>query len=464
MALKFYNTLSKKKEVFKPINQFNVGLYTCGPTVYDNAHVGNFRTFLFEDLLKRYLIHRGYDVYHVMNITDIDDKTIKRAKGENVLIRKITKKYTEQFIKDSEILKIKPANEYPKATDFILEMINMIKKLIRKGYAYLQDDGSVYFNINSYKRYGQLANLAFSNQQKTNRILNDEYNKDDPQDFALWKSWKKEDGDIYWESPWGKGRPGWHIECSVMSNEILGDHFDIHCGGVDNIFPHHENELAQSRCSSGKKFVNYWLHSEHLLIDGGKMSKSAGALKNISELIRLGFSPESIRYLLLAGHYRTKISWSESKKREGERIVKRLSEFKMRLFEQGADSMGDKNYPKEYYDFIDKLDDDLDAPGALAVFFKWMRMQNEKLRNKIEDPLTLSQAWSFLSAFDSIFGVIKSESENVPREIKKLLEKRRISREEKDWVTADQIRKVVEDKGWGVEDIGTGYRAKKLNS
>tara|TARA_S200000501_G_scaffold353209_1_gene372813 strand:+ start:62821 stop:64215 length:1395 start_codon:yes stop_codon:yes gene_type:complete len=464
MAIKFYNTISKKKELFKPINELNVGLYTCGPTVYDNAHIGNFRTFLFEDLLKRYLIHRGYDVYHVMNITDIDDKTIKKAKGENILIKQITKKYTERFIQDSEILKIIPANQYPKATNFIPEMINMIKELIRKGYAYLQDDGSVYFNINSYKRYGQLASLSLINQQKTNRVLNDEYNKDNPQDFALWKSWKKEDGDIFWDSPWGKGRPGWHIECSVMSNEILGDHFDIHCGGVDNIFPHHENEIAQSRCYTGKKFVNYWLHSEHLLIDGGKMSKSAGALKNIDELIKLNYSPESIRYLLLSGHYRTKISWSESKKKEGDRIVKRLSNLKNRLLEKGADLLEDNNYPKEYYDFIDKLDDDLDTPAALAIFFKWIRMQNEKLENKIQDPNALSQAWSFLLAFDSIFGIIKSESEIIPNEIKKLLEKRKVSRKNKDWDMADQIRKEIENRGWIIEDIGTGYRVKKQGS
>ena len=276
MSLKFYNSYSRKKEFFKPIIDGKVGLYTCGPTVYDFAHIGNFRTFIFEDLLKRWLIHTGYDVTHIMNITDVDDKTIKLAKNQNVDLKIITERYTEQFMNDLRWLKILPADKYPRATKSIDKMIKIIDNLIDKGHAYVEPDGSVYFSISTFPDYGKLTKVSMDGQTKSNRIEDDEYDKNSPQDFALWKGWKKEDGEIGWDAPWGKGRPGWHIECSAMSSENLGNHFDIHCGGVDNMFPHHENEIAQSTCFSGEKFVNYWLHSEFLLVDGGKMSKSLG--------------------------------------------------------------------------------------------------------------------------------------------------------------------------------------------
>ncbi|HJM95393.1 MAG TPA: cysteine--tRNA ligase, partial [Candidatus Marinimicrobia bacterium] len=226
MPIRFYNTLTRKKEVFQPIKEGEVGMYTCGPTVYDYAHIGNFRTFIFEDLLKRYLLHRGYKVYHIMNITDIDDKTIKRSREENTPLGQMTDKFTGHFMDDSNWLKIIPANEYPRATDSIPKMIEMIQLLLKKEYAYTDNDGSIYFNIQSYPDYGQLTNLDLNAQRTTNRIASDEYTKDDPQDFALWKGWKEEDGDVAWDAPWGKGRPGWHIECSAMSNQYLGDHFD----------------------------------------------------------------------------------------------------------------------------------------------------------------------------------------------------------------------------------------------
>ncbi len=266
MALRFYNSLTRKKEIFKPIQGNKVGLYTCGPTVYDDAHIGNFRTFMFEDLLKRYLLFRGYDVYHVMNITDVDDKTINRAREEQKSLDVITRKYSDQFFNDVEWLKMIPANVYPKATEHIPGMIRMIEQLLKKEFAYKEDDGSVYFNIRSYPDYGRLAQIDLSAQKATERMVNDEYEKDEPQDFALWKSKKEEDGDVYWDAPWGPGRPGWHIECSAMSSQYLGEHFDIHCGGVDNMFPHHENEIAQSVCLTEKPFVNIWLHSEHLMV------------------------------------------------------------------------------------------------------------------------------------------------------------------------------------------------------
>ena len=291
MSLQFYNTISQKKEKFNPISDEIVKIYTCGPTVYNTAHIGNFRTFLFEDLLKRFLIHKGYNVYHVMNITDIDDKTIKKAKRDKKLFQELTTKYLAQFMDDIEFLKIIPADVYPKATDNINEMIEMITKLQEDEVAYLSKDNSVYFNLSKDKGYGRLINLSNSKLKQTERVINDEYSKDNPQDFSLWKSWTNEDGDIFWDSPWGKGRPGWHIECSAMSGEMLGEHFDIHCGGVDNIFPHHENEIAQScgGCNENhnpKVYVKYWIHNALLNMDGEKMSKSLG---NILYIILTSF-------------------------------------------------------------------------------------------------------------------------------------------------------------------------------
>ena len=284
MNLRLFNSLSKKKERFKPLNSGVVGMYTCGPTVYDYAHLGNFRTFMFEDLLKRWLLHLGFSVNHIMNITDIDDKTIKKAQDHGVKLETITDYYTSQFMSDLEWLKIIPADSFPRATKHIDEIIGLIQVLLEKNHAYVEEDGSVYFKISSYRDYGRLTGLNMKNQKDKNKVSSDEYEKNFASDFALWKGWKDEDGDTMWDAPWGKGRPGWHIECSAMSTGALGDHFDIHCGGVDNLFPHHENEIAQSVCATGKSFVNYWLHSEHLLFDSEKMSKTSGNYYKIQEL------------------------------------------------------------------------------------------------------------------------------------------------------------------------------------
>ncbi len=283
--LQFYNSVTRKKEPFIPIEEGKVKLYTCGPTVYDTAHIGNFRTFLFEDFLKRVLIARGYKVLHVMNITDVDDKTIKKTVEEGKSLSEITSHYTDLFNHDLKTLNILPADHYPAATNHVDGMIKMIEVLIEKCHAYKTDDGSVFFKIESFKDYGLLTHINMAEMQQSDRVDSDEYGLDNPQDFALWKAYKEEDGDVAWDSPWGKGRPGWHIECSVMSMAFLGDHFDIHCGGVDNKFPHHENEIAQSVCASDTPFVNTWLHSEFLMVDGGKMSKSLGNYYCISDLI-----------------------------------------------------------------------------------------------------------------------------------------------------------------------------------
>jgi len=461
MPLQFFNSLKREKEIFQPIEKGKVGLYTCGPTVYDYAHIGNFRTFMFEDLLKRWLLHLRYDVKHVMNITDVDDKTIKKAKQMKVSLSRITDKYTQYFMEDLTWLKMIPADIYPTATESIPKMISMIERLLEKGFAYREDDGSVYFNISSFPNYGKLTQINISAQRTGDRVMEDEYDKDAPQDFALWKGWKEEDGEVVWDAPWGRGRPGWHIECSAMSSESLGDHFDIHCGGVDNMFPHHENEIAQSQCATDQPFVNFWLHSEFLMVDGGKMSKSLDNFYRISALKELGFTAESIRYQLLAGHYRSKITFSIDKKHEGDKVVQRLSDFYNRLQKMNANESSTGSMPAAYSKFRDRMNDDLDSPQALAVFFDWMKTVNGKIDKNVITNSELGQAWEFLIAFDSVFGFIRNQDFEIPDKINLLLNKRQKARDEENWVESDLIREHLKEKGWMVEDTPDGQYIKK---
>ena len=461
MPLQFFNSLKREKEIFQPIEKGKVGLYTCGPTVYDYAHIGNFRTFMFEDLLKRWLLHSSYDVKHVMNITDVDDKTIKKAKQMKVILSHITDKYTQYFMEDLTWLKMIPADVYPTATESIPKMISMIERLLEKGFAYSEDDGSVYFNISSFPNYGKLTQINISAQRTGDRVMEDEYDKDAPQDFALWKGWKEEDGEVVWDAPWGRGRPGWHIECSAMSSESLGDHFDIHCGGVDNMFPHHENEIAQSQCATDQPFVNYWLHSEFLMVDGDKMSKSLGNYYRISALKELGFTAESIRYQLLAGHYRSKITFSIDKKHEGDKVVQRLSGFYTRLQKLNANESSTGSMPEAYSKFRDRMNDDLDSPQALAVFFDWMKTVNGKIDKNVITDSELGQAWKFLMAFDSVFGFIRNQDFEIPDKINLLLNKRQKARDEENWVESDLIREHLKEKGWMVDDSPDGQYIKK---
>ena len=461
MPLQFFNSLKREKEIFHPIEKGKVGLYTCGPTVYDYAHIGNFRTFMFEDLLKRWLLHSSYDVKHVMNITDVDDKTIKKAKQMKVSLSGITDKYTQYFMEDLRWLKMIPADIYPTATESVPKMISMIERLLEKGFAYSEDDGSVYFNISSFPNYGKLTQINISAQRTGDRVMEDEYDKDAPQDFALWKGWKEEDGEVVWDAPWGRGRPGWHIECSAMSSESLGDHFDIHCGGVDNMFPHHENEIAQSQCATDQPFVNFWLHSEFLMVDSGKMSKSLGNFYRISALKELGFTAENIRYQLLAGHYRSKITFSIDKKHEGDKVVQRLSGFYTRLQKLNANESSTGSMPEAYSKFRDRMNDDLDSPQALAVFFDWMKTVNGKIDKNVITDSELGQAWKFLMAFDSVFGFIRNQDFEIPDKINLLLNKRQKARDEENWVESDLIREHLKEKGWIVEDTPDGQYLKK---
>ena len=461
MEFYIYNTLTRKREVFKPINEDIVKIYTCGPTVYDFSHIGNFRTFLFEDILKRWLIHLGYNVYHTMNITDVDDKTIARSIIEGVPLKKITDRYRSLFMEDLVWLNILPADEYPCATDYVNQMIDMIKILLEKGNAYVHGDGSIYFNISSYSEYGRLSRMKLNNKNIKSRISSDEYSKDSAQDFVLWKIWKENDGDIYWDSPWGKGRPGWHIECSAMSKETLGSHFDIHCGGVDNIFPHHENEIAQSICANEKKFVNYWLHSEFLMIDRSKMSKSLGNFYTIRDLKKLSFSCGSIRYQLLSGHYRTKILFSLEKKHESDKIVQRINNFHNFLKDKNADQISSKDLPSIYKKFQEAMNDDLNTPKAIAIFMEWLKNTQKKIIKNNFSKNDLGKSWNFLEIFDSIFGLIDKANLIIPKNIKIILKERQKARHNKDWDLADKLRDSLKQMGWIIEDTDKGQRVIK---
>ena len=462
MSTRFYNTINRKKVEFEPITPGMVKLYTCGPTVYDTAHIGNFRTFIFEDLLKRFLVFKGYEVYHVMNITDVDDKTIKRAITEEITINELTLKYTEEFMNDIKSLKILPADKYPRATDHIDEMIKMIQALEENGYAYETEDHSVYFRLDAYDSYGQLTQIDLTQQRVNERIINDEYSKDNPQDFALWKARDDDDGKIYWESPWGRGRPGWHIECSAMSIKYLGNHFDIHCGGVDNIFPHHENEIAQSVSATQEPFVNYWMHSEYLQIHGDKMSKTLGNYYKISDLISEGFTAEEIRFTLLNAHYRSKLDFSLKQKQEARTTIQRITDFQQRLLELKDSSETESSIPDEFEEFVAALDDDLDTPKAFAIFFGWIRSMNKLLDRGEFKFSQINGGLDFIDKFDDLFAIIP-DAESIPQNIYDLIKKREKARLKQDWKTADKIRNQLYQEGWLVADSPSGpkVRSKK---
>ncbi len=349
MPLRFFNTHSRQIEQFEPRDPADrtVGIYTCGPTVYSRAHIGNFRAYIFEDLLQRHLELRGYEVHRVMNITDVDDKTIRGAREAGVPLTRFTAQFKEAFFEDVETLRIKRADEFPAATDqgYIDRMIEMIRVLISRGLAYQAEDKSVYFRINKFPDYGKLAHFDLTQLQSTGRVKHDEYDKEHIGDFALWKAWDEEDGDVKWDSPWGPGRPGWHIECSAMSTALLGDEIDIHCGGVDNIFPHHEAEIAQSEGVTGKKFVRYWLHCAHLLVDGQKMSKSLGNFYTVPDVLAKGYTGRELRYALLRVHYRVPLNFTWEGMNEARESLGRIDEWLVRLHEVAEKGNAQRSTP-----------------------------------------------------------------------------------------------------------------------
>ena len=454
----FYNSLSRKKEVFKPIDKKLITLYTCGPTVYDSPHIGNYRTFLFEDLLKRTLIASGFKVKHAMNITDIDDKTIKASTNENIDLKEFTKKYINIFFDELKILRILPADYYPRATKYISEMIDIIENLISKNHAYISSSGDVYFSIESFQKYGTLTNLKLDKLIQSKRVLSDEYSSDTIQDFALWKAYKPSDGNVYWQSPWGKGRPGWHIECSAMAMNLLGNNIDIHCGGVDNKFPHHENEIAQSECFSQSKFVNYWLHSDFLLVDGEKMSKSKGNFYTLNDIIKKGMSVEEFRYMIFSAHYRSKINFSLKRINNAKKAISRITNLKHKLIPIAKDKI--QAFPNAKKRFHEALKDDLDSPKAFSIFFEWLKDINLMIDNGTISETEAAKSINFINFFDYIFQVIPKNKE-IPEKIINYAKLREIARMKKDWAEADKLRNKIDYYGWIVEDSKEGFRLKK---
>jgi cysteinyl-tRNA synthetase len=463
MTLKIYNTLTRKKEVFKPIKKGIVNMYSCGPTVYNFAHIGNFRNYIVVDLLKRYLKYKGYKVKHVMNITDIDDKTIRDSAKEGLNLKKFTEKYTKIFFEDIKTLNIEPADIYPKATEHIKDMIEFTKVLVKKGFAY-EKLNSVYYDISKFKKYGKLSKVDLSQMKAGARVDLDEYEKDHPGDFTLLKRSKLDElkRGIYYDTEFGKVRPGWHLECSVMSMKYLGNTFDIHTGGVDLIFPHHENEIAQSEAYSGKKFVNYWIHNEHLIVDGKKMSKSLGNFYTLRDLLKKGYDPIAIRYLLLSTHYKQKLNFTFESLEAAKKAVDKLNNFIFILKNMNCkEDVGniDKLINEAKAAFELRMDDDLNISEGLAVIFDFMKDVN-KLRLSKKDA---SKVTSLMEEFNRVLGVIDFKKKGtIPDAIKKLIEEREKARKEKDWKKADNIREDIKKKGFAIDDTEEGPIVRKI--
>ncbi|MGD6933587.1 MAG: cysteine--tRNA ligase [Candidatus Bathyarchaeia archaeon] len=458
-----FNTLTRQKDQFTPIKQGEVKLYTCGPTVYDYAHIGNFRAFVFEDLLKRWLRYRGFKVIHVMNLTDVDDKTIKGSQAKHVPLREYTDFYVKAFFEDIAKLNIEPADEYPRATDTIPEMVAIIKTLLEKGVAYRGEDGSIYYAVSKFPEYGKLSHLKVCELKAGARVSQDEYCKEEAQDFALWKAWTPEDGDAYWMTELGKGRPGWHIECSAMSMKYLGETFDIHCGGIDNMFPHHENEIAQSEAATGKTFVNYWMHNEHLQVEGKKMSKRLGNFYTLRDLLAKGYDPIAIRYLLLSTHYRQQFNFTFEGLDAAKGAIDRLRNLVRRLHDAngtGSEGKVAMQIARVKQCFGEAMDDDLNISNALAALFDFVREINNLLDANLVNKEEADELGGLMMQFDSVLGVIgKVEVEEaLPSDIDALVQKREAARKAKNWKEADQIRAQLKAMGIVIEDTAQGVR------
>jgi cysteinyl-tRNA synthetase len=471
MALKLFNTLSRSVQEFIPLDPAGkkVGLYCCGPTVYDFAHIGNFRTFIFGDLVRRYLEFKGYAVRHVMNITDVDDKIIKRVRETGTTLQEFTGKFEAAFFDDLKTLNCRLPHETPRATEHIADITSLIEKLVARGLAYQTPDGSVYFSIEKYRaagsRYGQLVKLNFDEMRVGERVRSDEYEKEAVADFALWKARVPEDGAVFWPSPWGEGRPGWHIECSAMSMRLLGPSFDLHLGGEDLMFPHHEDEIAQSEGagvqSAGRPFVKYWLHGAHLLVEGKKMSKSLGNYFTPRDLLAKGFTGREIRYLLLTAHYRETFNFTLEGLQAARAALTRIDECLTKLRELAGNAMATSESPL-LGEFANALDDDLNISGAWGTVFEWVRDTNRKLAEKSLDAAAAAAALAAWDKLDSVVGVGAPSEVVVPAEITALVEARQAARKARDFKRADAIRDELKAKGWVIEDTPKGARAKRL--
>ena len=513
MALKLFNTLARSAQDFSPLDAAGktVGMYCCGPTVYDFAHIGNWRTFVFADLVRRYLEFKGYAVNHVMNITDVEDKIIKRVRENKTTLREFTGKYEAAFLDDLRALGCREPHHKPRATEYIAEIIALIEKLIARGIAYQAADDSVYFSITKYQgcgcNYGQLLKLNFDEMRAGERVASDEYEKESVADFALWKARVPDDGDVFWPSPFGEGRPGWHIECSAMSMKVLGESFDLHLGGEDLKFPHHEDEIAQSEGATGKPFVKHWLHGAHLLVEGKKMSKSLGNYFTLRDLVAKGFTGREVRYLLLTAHYRETFNFTLEGLVGARAALGRINECVGKLRDIGRDALpriqadqqvGPTNLVEQ---FAAALDDDLNISAAWGAVFDWVRETNRKLAANTVNTESAALALADWAKVDAVLGVgklltitgsahmvlsaatlsatgtvtgvaakamvgnvtvVTSEGETIPAEIVALLEARQASRQAKDFKRSDALRDELKAKGWTIEDSPKGPKLKKI--
>ena len=457
--MRIFNTLTKRLEVLEPLEPGHVRLYTCGPTVYDFAHIGNFRTYVWEDLLRRALVHAGFRVTQVMNITDIEDKIIAKAIAQGTTIEAVTAPFVAAFFEDLDTLGIERAEHYPRATEHIPEMIAIAKTLEARGHTYVSQ-GSLYFRIDSFDGYGRLSDLERREIKVGARVDSDEYDKDDARDFVLWKG--RKEGEPEWESPYGPGRPGWHLECSAMSMKYLGESFDLHTGGVDNIFPHHENEIAQSEGATGRPFVKYWMHAAHLMVDGEKMAKSKGNFYTLRDLVARGHDPRAIRYVLLMTHYRSTLNFTFDALARGASELQRLDALTARLaaepLAEGRDAAFDARVAAALDEFGEALADDLNVSGVQGAIFRLVREANAALDRK-ELPSGSAQVLrDGLARADRVLGVLAGRQEILAPEVEGLIAQRAAARGARDFAAADRIRQELLDRGIVLEDTPQGVR------
>lgn len=476
MTPQFFNTLTRRKEDFHPIQEGHVRIYTCGPTVYNFAHIGNFRTYVFEDLLRRYLKAKGFQVTQVMNITDVEDKIIRQARERGIELDQgdpsnttrripldeIVEPFIQAFHEDRRALKIEDCEHYPRATRYIQHMVNLVRRIMEKGVSY-ESDGSIYFSIQKFPGYGRLSGHRIDEMKTGARVDQDEYEKEDARDFVLWKG--RREGEAYWKTDLGEGRPGWHIECSAMSMDLLGETFDIHCGGEDNIFPHHENEIAQSEVATGKPFVHTWMHSRHLMVEGQKMAKSAGNFFTLRDLVNRGYDPVTIRFALVRQHYRDSLNFTfDGLKAAGEER-RRWTDLFLRLEEiQSAGEVGEElrsQLEQASGQIEETLDDDLNTPQAIARLHELTTQVNKRIdsgelnRSGAEAVMAVYRKW------DSVLGVLDEGRGSLDAEIEGLIEERLAARKSKNFKRADEIRDGLLARGIILEDTAQGTRWKK---
>lgn len=463
--LKLYNTLSGKVEEFRPLKGKSVGIYTCGPTVYDYAHIGNLRTFTFQDMMVKYLKFKGFKVKHVMNLTDVDDKTIRGSQQESTSLNKFTDRYTKEFFNGLQSLNIRKADKIIPATKNINEMVKLVEKLLKKGIAYRSSDGSIYFSIKKFPEYGRLSKLKLKKLKVGARVSQDEYEKTQANDFALWKAWTEKDGKVFWDTRLGKGRPGWHLECSSISMSSLGESFDIHSGGIDLVFPHHENEIAQSEAASGKKFVKYWVHVHHLIVDGKKMSKSLGNFFTLRDLKE--HSPRALRYLFLSAHYRSELNFTLKSLEDAENVVEKFDEFTRKLQSSNGVSSGylEDLLQKARAGFEHAMDNDLNVPLALASVFEFLREVNSLMEKNSLSRKEAEKIASFLKEIDSVLGVLRFRfKEELGPELLELIEKREEFRKARRFGEADKLRAELLGKGIQLDDTQKGVKWKRIKT